>query len=110
MRWPGVALAIGSLNLQERGDVRPEPQRRGSLNQIDAFNLDKARDTEAEVGPIRHYGFHTSAAANILWLCGRDCEDHGTQGCVAGRSWIGDPDDSVLYQSRREEPQRATAC
>jgi NAD(P)-dependent dehydrogenase (short-subunit alcohol dehydrogenase family) len=76
--------------------------------QIDAFDLDESPDAEAEVGSRRHYRFHTSAAADVHRLSGRDRQDHGTQGCVAGWSRVRNPDDSILHQSRREEPECTT--
>jgi hypothetical protein len=108
-RRPGVALANRSLRVQDRCVPLPEPQRRRSLDQIDALNLEETRDSEAEVGSSGHHEFHTSAAGNVLWLRGRDCQDDGRQGCIAARRRIRNPDDSVLHQSWRKEAQCTTA-
>jgi hypothetical protein len=61
------------------------------------------------VGAKRHHRFHAPTTQDLYWLRSQDRQDHGTQGCVARRSWIWNPNDSVLHQSRWEEPQHTKA-
>src|SRR5919109_1296205 len=109
---PGVVLAIHNGACKNAATDGRIDNGRASVNGIDAINLNDSPEatpnTSAEVGARRHDRFHTSAAADVHRLSGRDCEDYGTQGCVAARSRVGNSNDSVLHQSRREEPQRTT--
>jgi hypothetical protein len=61
------------------------------------------------VGATSRDGFDASAAADVHRLGGTDRPNDGTEGRVSARPEFRNPDDSVLYQSRRKEPQRAAA-
>jgi hypothetical protein len=63
-----------------------------------------------KVGSYRHNGFHPSAARHVRGLGQSDRSNDGAQGCVAGWDRVGYPDDSVLHQSRRQEPERRAPC